>query len=149
MRYIGAVDKWLTKNGFNVKAVYDKDESYYDGVNDVIHLCMIKPLHMDQYIKYIHKLGIQKELNWLTLTLLHELGHNQTLDYLNEFDYWIDWMRYLTETTGFTNTGMKIKVWLYLHLPVESEATKWSVNYINNNDVRELDEITSKLIDIQ
>lgn len=149
MRYIGEIDRWLSENGFDVKAVYDKDESYYDNINGIIHLRMIKPPHMDQYTKYIHKLGIRKELNWLTLTLLHELGHDQTLDYLSGFEYWIDWIRVLTETTNFTSMGMKVKVWLYLHLPIESAATKWSVDYINNNDVGELEKITSKLIDIQ
>lgn len=66
---------------------------------------------------FARTLGLDKSVSALTISFLHELGHNETIDFVEEYE------------------GDKDKLSLddYFNLEEEIEATQWAIDYCNEH----------------
>lgn len=132
---------WLYRNATPVRVKYDDTFSYL--INDqVVTISKELPDHLDEYINFCKKKGLKYEVNPYILCLLHEVGHDQTLLFMNEFDYIIDSIiNTITNTYSKFDFIRKLKYKLYFSSPTEVAATMWAIDLINENidEVRELE----------
>lgn len=66
---------------------------------------------------FARTLGLDKSVSAFTISFLHELGHNETIDFVEEYK------------------GDKDKLSLddYFNLEEEIEATQWAIDYCNEH----------------
>lgn len=132
---------WINKNLTPVKVVYDDCFSYINR-DQTVTICTELPDHYEEYEAFCKHRGLKYKVHPMVICLLHEIGHDQTLLFLNEFYYTIDHIiDKITGTYSYTELGRKLKYSLYFRSPVEVAATDWLVDFVNNNinEVRELE----------
>jgi len=132
---------WLSRNLTPVKVEYGEEFSY-SLENQVVTISKELPDHYDEYLNFCKKKGLTEEIKPFALCLLHELGHDQTIFFMNELEYFVDSsLSIFTQTPSYTEFGRKLKYSLYYRLPCEIAATRWAIDFINNNIelVRELE----------
>ena len=139
-----SLEKWLDEYVTIVDINYG-DDFYYSFGDQAITISKDLPDHIDIYKKFCYKKGLKYNVNDYVICLLHEVGHDQTILFLNEFLYWIDMkLAILLESIECYNYLLHwIVCQIYFRLPCEIIATKWMINFINNNlsAVRELESL--------
>ena len=131
---------WLYRNATPVKVKYDNEFSYL--INDqVVTISKELPDHLDEYINFCKKKGLKYEVNPYILCLLHEVGHDQTLLFMNELDYIIDSIiNKITNTYSKFDFIRKLKYKLYFSSPTEVAATMFDI-IADQDDVDMLNEL--------
>ena len=78
------INKWLKKNGFTTRCVFDKDADLsYSPDEDLIYVPESYNGEPDSlFIRCLRKFGLTSDFDTITLSFLHELGHAQTLHLL-------------------------------------------------------------------
>lgn len=127
------LNNFLKKNGFDgARAEYvEHSDSYYcDGL---IVLGGLSDLLGDEiFLDYCkNTLGLKVELSVETLSFLHELGHHNTLEIINDDDYLASEIikRMLYEQDVEDEERFR----KYFTCPVEHAATVDAINFCNNN----------------
>ena len=71
----------------------------------------------EAFLNFARKNGLNKEVSAFTISFLHELGHNETIDFVEEYE------------------GDKENLSLeeYFNLEEEFEATMWAIEYCNEH----------------
>ena len=137
------LNSWLDKNATRVDIKWDS-EWCYTAPDSLITITKDKPHDLEWYIDFCKSKGLKHDVSWYTLCLLHEIGHDQTVYFLDEWEYKIDFIgSYITSIYSFTRFGLWLKCQLYFRLPTEIVATEWAVDFINNNykEVLKLEDI--------
>ena len=131
---------WLYRNATPVNVEYG-DVFCYTLSTQTVTVSEELPLNINWYINHCKHLGMKYDVQWWVLCLLHEIGHDQTIFFLNEFEYLLDWASCICETPSFTMFGAWLKNQIYFRLPAERAATNWVVDLVNNHidEVRELE----------
>ena len=84
------------------------------------------------FSEYVKELNSKCKFNTLLLGILHEIGHIYTYDKQNEEDYNRD-----TKLLSLLFRENKLTVeqvnYFYLRLPLESNATKWAIDFAMQN----------------
>lgn len=88
-----------------------------------------------EFADFFESLGCEVKADVFIYSLLHEIGHSQTLDEVSDEDYYYSHDRKADEE--ITNTE-------YFNLPVEIVATQWAVDYLNTH-TEEVAEFWKKL----
>lgn len=129
---------------YDVKVVPDSDFAYYHG-SSIITYAVVISKRMDRlFMEYARTLGLQSNADVFMVSFFHELGHHETLDDFEDevLDYCLD----TKDSLGTTDEDCR----LYFDLPDERAATKWAVDFINENAaaVKELwERIRPRLLD--
>lgn len=84
-----------------------------------------------RHLKEEHKCEFANEFSLTLWSILHEIGHYETEDFV-DFDEELDdrVMLYLTDDVVKTNKKIQNK---YYNLPSEWEATEWAIEWITEN----------------
>ena len=96
----------------------------YDPVSDTVFWTLVVSEQNDKdFHDFFYSLGCKVEADVFILSILHEIGHSQTLRYLSDEEY----------NYSQDRKAEKLSNYEYFNLPDEIEATKWAVNYLNEN----------------
>ena len=139
---IREVNKWLKENDFDVRAK-GGTTNCYTFENDVITICKEPYNDIFDFYLYCYHFGMKYCVDPHVMAILHEVGHSETLLELNDTLCSID--IFLNKLIDKLPDG-KLKKKLYYRLPTERAATKWAVNFVNNNvdETMRLEEIVWK-----
>ena len=80
------------------------------------------------FMEYAKSIGLKTKIDIFLLSFLHELGHHETLDEIDDDDE--EYSRLIKENLNSDNDD---NCKIYFALPNEKMATEWAINYINNN----------------
>lgn len=149
MAIIKDLQFWLDNLGFDAKIKID-DYSCYDMSTNTIYLNLNEEDSSNKFVEYCKSLGLNRKLVLRILVFLHELGHSQTVWDMNYPRYVIDnFISRILDTQSLTYKGAGIKRSLYQRLKTEKLATKWAIDFINNNslEIANLETIFKKFLD--
>ena len=132
---------WLYRYLTPVNVEYGDDFCYKLSTQTVI-VSENLPDSIYFYLDFCKKRGLKKEVDPWVLCLLHEIGHDQTLLFINSVSCLFDsLLGKFAESDSYTMLGVRIKMFIYFRLPAEKAATDWAIDFINNNldKVKELE----------
>lgn len=126
-----AINKWLADNEFDCIATMGPEFAYYHS-DSLIHYALWFDKETEPwFVEVMDECGLNYNCDSFILGFFHELGHNMTMDFLDDEDYEYS----LAEITRIEDEGADGREdnMTYFHLPLEIEATQWAVDYINNH----------------
>lgn len=101
-------------NEFECTVVIGNEFAYYYAQS----LIVVNPSDNSvDFLNFSRKLGLNTEVSSFTISFFHELGHNETIDFVKEYK-------------GDKN---KLNLIDYFNLEEELEATLWAIDYCNNH----------------
>lgn len=123
------LNAWCEANGFDV-CVVDSDDGHfwYEDETETVYFG-----HADEdestWLGFVKSLGLEKAdvIPIEVQALLHEIGHNQTFDILDDED----WEIYAIAQMAWKDDSDSQL--MYYNLAVEKEATLWAINYMNTH----------------
>ena len=99
---------------FECDAVIGNEFAYYYEESKIV----VNPTDTDEtFLALARENGLNEEVSSFVISFFHELGHNETLDYVDEYE-------------GDKN-ALSMKEYFYLE--EEFEATDWAIDFCNNN----------------
>ena len=99
---------------FECDAVIGNEFAYYYAEN----LIVVDPFDPNEkFLALARENGLNEEVSNFVLSFFHELGHNETMDFVEEYE------------------GDKDALTMeeYFYLEEEYEATMWAIDFCNNN----------------
>lgn len=122
---------------FGLTGSFDTDFSYYYG-EDKVTFSLIIPKYANQYFQeFVNSIGADIEVDIFLVSLLHEVGHSETYDDLDDMEiaYSDDIKAEIREElfAGVTEDRKKQLYFKYFNLPDERAATEWAIEYIRDN----------------
>lgn len=101
-------------NEFECDVVIGNEFAYYYEEN----LVVVDPFDKDEaFLNFARKNGLNETVSSFVISFLHELGHNETIDFVEEYD-------------GDKNA---LSAEEYFSLEEEFEATTWAIDFCNEN----------------
>jgi uncharacterized membrane protein YhdT len=136
------LQEWLIKNNFDVTIQFGNDFNYNIEDNIINYNYTIDEDFVSIYEDFLNELGLQYNISYFLMAFLHELGHEQTIDLMDDSD----WFEYkaINFKILFTNLDYFEKTKIYINSTIEKEATSWAVNYANNH-FEELNELWNRI----
>lgn len=141
------VKKWLVENELGDLKVGFSNDFEFDGDgsdNDKIFIAS-EASDYENFNDLCKELGYQGDYHIRTIAFLHELGHHFTCeDFDDEEEQWDQATRkVLYEIMEKNENEAKVEAafLMYYRLPQEIEATKWALDFVNENpnETRRLD----------
>ena len=128
-KFSEAIKDFLNYEGFEVEVVYNTDFAYDYGSSTIYYALLIPDTAGQLLMNFARQHGLKYDCGSFYLSLLHEVGHHETLDLLDddEEEYSLKIKKQMGETDKISD------ILTYFNLPDEIAATKWAINYINNN----------------
>lgn len=112
---------------FELKSAAGTDFAYYY-TDNIVEYTLVVSARMDRMFReFAETLGLIHKVDVFLLSLLHEVGHHETYDELDDAD-----ITYSADIKA-TLTTNDCDVETYFNLPDEYAATEWAVNYINTH----------------
>ena len=141
------LNHWLKKYGFDAR-VRGVDEDFFWYHDDTISYSFFFPTTAAQnWAKLMEELKCKYTVDVFFSAFLHELGHSHTYHEFNddEIQEHNEICRLIAEEPSLFTESLD---YVYTHLPIEYEASRWAVNYINTypERVKELVDLVSKAI---
>ena len=128
MKLERVLNRFLKKQGFDCVARED-DYFFYGYARSVICFTTKSDERMDRLFReFAVRLGLEIECGDFLLAFFHELGHHETMDLIEEEDY------FFSQDVKGTLTASDNDCEIYFNLPDEIEATLWAIDYINANE---------------
>lgn len=114
-------------NEFECEVVIGDEFAYYYEENKIV----VNPTDTDEeFVALARENGLNEEVSNFVISFFHELGHNETIDFCEEYD------------------GDKdaLTIEEYFYLDEEYEATMWAIDFCNSNMdiVREIEKNITK-----
>lgn len=114
-------------NEFECEVVIGDEFAYYYEENKIV----VNPTDTDEeFVALARENGLNEEVSNFVISFFHELGHNETIDFCEEYD------------------GDKdaLTIEEYFYLDEEYEATMWAIDFCNSNIdiVREIEKNITK-----
>lgn len=135
MTVVEFLDSWVKKEFSEDLSIVEADDFYYMPETDEIGFSKyVYEEHDAKFLEFAQELGLEYDVDVFLLSLLHEVGHFFTIED-EELD--IFWKARL-------DNGAPTDVDEYYRDPIEAAATKWAVDYINNN-FNEIEKLTSMI----
>ena len=121
------IKKFFNNEGFEVEVDYDIDFGYVYSSSTIYYSFLIPDKSGEYLMEFAKQHGLQYDCGSFVLSLFHELGHNETMDFLDEQEE--------EESLRIKKTLSTSKEdnFIYFNLPDEIVATEWAIDYINNN----------------
>lgn len=85
----------------------------------------------ENFISYLEEKGLSVEANWLAMTILHEVGHSETVRLFTKKEQETNARRKMILGFQMTDDNIDEINRLYWGLPIESMANKWAISYAN------------------
>ena len=99
---------------FECDAVIGNEFAYYYEEN----LVVVDPFDKnEEFLALARENGLNKEVSSFVISFFHELGHNETIDFVEEYE-------------GDKNS---LTMKEYFYLEEEYEATMWAIDFCNNH----------------
>lgn len=99
---------------FECDVVIGNEFAYYYEEN----LVVVDPFDKDEaFLNFARKNGLNETVSSFVISFFHELGHNETIDFVEEYD-------------GDKNA---LSAEEYFSLEEEFEATAWAIDFCNEN----------------
>ena len=142
-----AFNHWLKKYGFDAR-VRGLDTDFFWYHDDTISYAFaFAEASANNWCALLEELGCQYEVDIFYSAFLHEVGHSCTYYAFEEeeIEECEEIHRLICEEP---NTFADTPEYVYTHLPVEYEATRWAVNYINTypERIKELVRLVGKAV---
>jgi hypothetical protein len=114
---------------FDCTADIGEDFCYWDAHN-LINYALVVSTNSDIWFQeFAHALMPDLKCDTFLLSLMHELGHHETLDEIDDDTY--DYCRRVKDEINATNSqNTKENNFKYFNLPDEIIATEWGLNYM-------------------
>lgn len=153
-KFVKDVNKWLKANGFSTRCELniDDNEFYYDEDENVIGLGENYDSSPDSdFVEFLRKYGLTSDFDAITLSILHEIGHSETLKLFTEKQK----MRFQEEIVNINLISFVVDDkeekklrFQYWEVPHEYTAQLWVVFYTNcfSDKVQELEDIIGKYL---
>ncbi len=101
-------------NEYECEVVLGDEFAYYYDESKIV----VNPTDTDtEFVKLARENGLNEEVSSFVISFFHELGHNETLDFVEEYD-------------GDKN---ELSMEEYFYLEEEYEATMWAIDFCNEN----------------
>lgn len=102
-------------NEYDCEVVIDNEFAYYYSESKIV----VNPADTDErFLELARENGLNEEVSNFVISFFHELGHNETMDFIEE------------EYKGDKNA---LSMEEYFYLEEEYEATMWAIDFCNNN----------------
>lgn len=128
------LNDFLKLQGYsNITAQYiELSDSYYLATGQIV-LGGLADVKADEvFVEYCERdLGLKVNISIETLAFLHELGHHNTLDFIDDID--IITSNIIKEMLYMQDEETEEAFMKYFTCPVEQEATADAVNFCNHN----------------
>ena len=83
------------------------------------------------FLSHLKERGLTTEVNWLVMTILHEIGHSETVRFFTEKEMKkIGYEKFLL-SIKITKENLVETNCKYWNLPDEDMANRWAINYAN------------------
>jgi len=127
------VNYWLLKNGFDTYCVYESEWQYNPNMENIgIPKVYDDNSNIDFYfMETLRKLGLKTNLDCITYSLLHELGHFITLKQLSEKQY--DKCNFEIGCLAIADLSEHDFYTKYWKVKSEKLANKWLVDFSNSH----------------
>lgn len=122
------LNNWLAQNNFECTAELGTDFAYwYD--KSVITYALVVSERMDRlFLDFAKRQGLKVDCGIFLLSFFHELGHNETMDLIDDDDY--KEAQTIKGTLDDTDEDCET----YFNLADEYVATMWAIDYINKHE---------------
>lgn len=143
---------WLVKNGFDCSArlgssfLYEPDEHFIA----IPRFYRPKNIEIDAvFMAFLRENGLKVDFDSVTLSVLHELGHAETLLYYFTDEEILNDML-LKEVISYSDCPYEDDLRAYWSIPTEYIANKFAIEYANNfpKEVQELEDILSTTMEV-
>lgn len=124
---------------FELTVFAGTDFAYYHSSSTIEYAFVVSERMDNLFMKNAKRLGLKHNVDTFLLSLLHEVGHNETIDDLDDAIY-----NYCLDIKEMLDADCDEDVYTYLNLFDEKEATLWAIDYINNH-TEEIEELWNKL----
>lgn len=128
------LQNYLSDNGFTVDVRVDNNlDWFYDSDFRFINATMRRDPVVDGWFREVcDELGLEWNCPMFLLSMLHELGHDETIDDFTEFEWdlssiYVALKGVMVEDDNITKESYMI----YFRSPREIVATDWAVAYAN------------------
>ena len=142
--YISELDKiindFLLDNNFDCSAKFGSDFAYWYKNSEIEYSLLVSERLDNMFKEFAESIGLKINCGNFLLSFFHELGHHNTLDFLDD-----DLYKESQLIKSNLNSEIDEDCKKYFELYDEIEATKWAIGYINNNE----EKIKKFAIDIQ
>ena len=101
-------------NEYECEVVIGNEFAYYYDENTIV----VNPVDTDKtFLALAKENGLNEEVSSFVISFFHELGHNETVDFCEEYE------------------GNKDALTMeeYFYVEEEYEATMWAIDFCNNN----------------
>lgn len=127
-----AINNWLILNDFDCAVIKDDTWEYFPD-EELIGIPKKYDNEMDTYfMEFLRELGLMENFDCITLSLLHELGHHETLEILTNEEYETCCLAIDEIGIAFNDNDNKY-YHCYWNIPSELMANEWLVNFANAN----------------
>ena len=146
------IREWLAKNDFYCSCRLGRCFQY-EPTDEYIELPKIyndANLEIDSvFMKWLRAYGLKTDFDALTMSILHELGHAETLlDFFDDDDRLNDSM--MIELLRVSDNDYYDDLWVYWCLPTEKIANLWAIMWANENpeQTQELEDILASTMEV-
>ena len=142
-----ALNHWLKKYGFEAR-IRGVETDFFWYHDDTISYTFFFPEEAaDNWNGLLAELGCNYDIDIFYSAFLHEVGHSRTYwDFdEDELDEYYKTVHLMDEEPNSFAEGIE---YVYSRLPIEYEATRWAVNYINTypERIKELVDLVGKAV---
>ena len=138
---IKAIRKWIKESGFSVGCRLTEKEFFYDSFQNAIFL---PKSYTDEETDPIFKAflvenGLKNaDLNVVTLSILHELGHAETDHLFTDTEWTFDAMLKISNDENALEKFANAKEYLYAYWNTLTEkgANNWAIMYANTFETK-------------
>ena len=116
------IEKYIKK--WHLKARLSTDFCYFPSKRVVCWTLLVSEKNDKDFSNFFESLGCKVKADIFIYSLLHEIGHSQTLFLLSDEEY--NYSHDRADDKTITNEE-------YFNLPNEIIATKWAVEYLNDH----------------
>ncbi len=141
---VKAINKWAEKYGFNTEYIFVKSGAleFDPNENEIIVPRAYDSDYDSAFMKFLRSIGLTSDFDAVTLSILHELGHAQTMDLFTAREWkWCAAQKAIL--AGISDGPDEDYLFSYWNIEDELAANNWLVLYTKSfpNKVQELETI--------
>lgn len=129
-----AIRSWCRRNGLNcgcgLGEKMEKSFAYsFENHRIILPNVYITNELDDYFMDYLKDKGVNINVDILALTILHEIGHSETVKLFNDKEQERNLIAKMEIEANITNDNLKQSNYKYWDLPIEYSANTWAINY--------------------
>lgn len=141
---VKAINSWLARYGFNTVCILRNGGTlqFDPNENEILIPRAYNSDYDSEFVKFLRNLGLTSNIDAVTLSILHELGHAQTMDYFTRKEW--EWCSVQKAVwAGIHSEADEEYLFGYWNFEDELAANNWLVLYTKSFEkkVQKLEEI--------